>query len=92
MKYRKSPTFNKCLAELPEEIQKIAKEKFKLLKDNPNSPYHPSLRIKPMKGFEGIWEGHISKEYVFTFNIIKEDKEIVFVFRKIGKHAIYDNP
>ena len=47
-----------------------------------------------MKGFPSVWEGHITREYVFTFSrLIDEDSgEIVFVFRKIGRHDIYKNP
>jgi len=92
MKFRMSPTFRKCLNGLPEEIREAAKEKFKLFRDNPYYPYHPSLRIKPMKGFSGIWEGHITSGYVFTFQRNEENGEIIFEFRKIGKHDIYDNP
>ena len=78
---------------LPKEIREIAKEKFRLFKDNPYYPYHPSLRIKPMKGFSGVWEGHVTRGYVFTFHRIEDESgEIIFEFRKIGKHDIYENP
>lgn len=92
MKFRMSATFRKYLDGLPEEIREVAKEKFKLFRDNPSYPYHPSLRIKPMKGFPGIWEGHITLGYVFTFQRIEENGEVIFEFRKIGKHDIYNNP
>ena len=45
-----------------------------------------------MKGFPGIWEGHITLGYVFTFQRIEENGEVIFEFRKIGKHDIYNNP
>jgi len=77
---------------LPEKIREVAREKFKLLRENPNYPHHPSLRIKPMKGYADVWEGHVTSGYVFTFKIIKVDDEIIYEFRKIGKHDIYKNP
>lgn len=84
--------FKRNLNALPADVREAAKEKFKLFKNNPNYPYHPSLRIKPMKGFNGVWEGHVALGYVFTFQRVEEDGEIIFEFRKIGKHDIYDNP
>ena len=47
-----------------------------------------------MTGFEGIWEGHISQSYVFTFEWLKDPQtgEPIAYFRRIGQHAIYDNP
>jgi mRNA-degrading endonuclease RelE of RelBE toxin-antitoxin system len=93
MKFRMSTTFRRCLDGLPDEIRKAAKEKFQLFKDNPYYPYHPSLRIKPMKGFPGVLEGHITIGYVFTFQRLEDESgEIIFEFRKIGKHDIYNNP
>lgn len=82
------------MGKLPDAVIKIAKEKFSLFKESPNYPYHPSLRIKPIQGFPGIWEGHISIEYVFTFSkeTDEETGEVIFVFRKIGRHDIYNNP
>jgi hypothetical protein len=79
---------------LPDNIQEVAKEKFELFKENPTYPYHPSLRIKKMKGWSKIWEGHVTEGYVFTFHkdIDPETEETIFVFRKIGTHDIYRNP
>jgi hypothetical protein len=47
-----------------------------------------------MKGFEDIWEGHITEGYVFTmeWDQDKETGEQVAIFRRIGKHEIYKNP
>jgi hypothetical protein len=47
-----------------------------------------------MRGQPGIWEGHVSEGYVFTFHRENDPKtgEVIIVFRKIGKHDIYNNP
>lgn len=94
MRYRRTRTFHKDLQNLPGEIKERAAEKFKLFQENPFPPYHPSLRIKPMKGWDGIFEGHVSRQYVFTFHkeTDSETGEIIFVFRRIGGHEIYDSP
>jgi len=94
MKYRVTRHFRKCFEQLPTDIRDQAKKSFKLFKEQPFHPYHPSLRIKPMKGHSDIWEGHITLGYVFTFHREEDDEtgEITFVFRKIGHHDIYRNP
>lgn len=78
--------------ELPENVRAVVKAKFQLLKDNPIFPFHPSLRIKPMQGFQGVWEGHISESIVFTFERSNENGDEIITFRKIGKHNIYKKP
>ena len=83
LQYKK--TFNAQYEKLPVPIQKRVDEKLKLLLSD---PYHPSLQIKKMKGFEGIWEGRISKGYRFTFQI-KGDS---YILRKIGKHEVLKKP
>lgn len=94
MQYRRTRTFKKDYEKLPEDIKEIVREKFDLLQNNPSPPYHPSLRIKPMRGWDGIFEGHITSRYVFTFHKDTDPKtgETVFVFRKIGGHDVYENP
>ena len=47
-----------------------------------------------MQGRDGIWEGLINIQYVFTFSwdsdpVTGEQKA---VFRRIGTHQIYDKP
>ena len=94
MRYRRTSTFKKCFRDLPDDLQEITAQKFKLFKENPTYPYHPSLRIKKMKGYEGVWEGHVADDCVFTFHKETDPRtgETVIVFRKIGKHDIYRNP
>lgn len=94
MKFRRLQSFNNDFENLPLTLQQQAKEKFKLFADNPIPPFHPSLRIKKMKGFESVWEGHITRGYVFTFMQTQDEAtgEITYLFRRIGTHSIYDNP
>jgi mRNA interferase RelE/StbE len=91
MKAVRLQSFKEGFDRLPKDIQDQVREKFKLFKDNPQ---HPSLRIKKMKGYENIWEGHITRGYVFTFHWDSDSEtgEHIAVFRKIGTHAIYKDP
>ncbi len=91
MKYRRTATFHEQLEQLPSEVRELVKEKFLLFRDNPK---HPSLRIKKMQGHDDIWEGHITRDYVFTFHYENDDEtgETIVVFRQIGTHSIYKKP
>ncbi|NBD32534.1 MAG: hypothetical protein GVY17_06100 [Cyanobacteria bacterium] len=94
MRYRRTRQFKKCYKNLPQEVKEATRKSFKLFQQKPTPPYHPSLRIKPMKGFKGIFEGHVTLDYVFTFHKETDPKsgETIIVFRMIGKHEIYNNP
>ena len=83
MKHVTAERFWKSFDTLPIEIQKLAREKFALFVEN---PHHPSLRTKKMMGEDGIWEGHISLGYVFTFRYGNLDGEQVIESLDIGKH------
>ena len=85
MKIARSPRFVRDFEALPEEIRKRAKAKLALFLENPR---HPSLRIRKMEGCEEIWEGRISREYRFTFEISGD----LYRLRRIGTHDILRNP
>jgi hypothetical protein len=95
MRFRRTPRFHAAYASLPAEIQVQAKTAFSLFRDGAERPpFHPSLRIRKMRGHTFIWEGHITLRYVFTFHIERDPDtgEMIYVFRNIGKHDIYRNP
>ena len=85
MKLRPTPDFTEQYEKLTPSIQKRTDEKLQLLLIDPR---HPSLQIKKMRGFEGIWEGRISRNYRFTFQIEGD----TYILRKIGKHEILRKP
>jgi mRNA-degrading endonuclease YafQ of YafQ-DinJ toxin-antitoxin module len=93
MIFLRTKVFNRNFKKLTPHLQELAKIHFKLFKQNPNFP-DPSLKIKPMQGYSGIWEGHVTNECVFTFHKDKDKKtgETMIIFRKIGTHDIYKNP
>lgn len=64
----------------------IVRQKLELL--IPSNLTHPSLRVKRIKGTEGIWEASIDMAHRFTFEKIEGGIRL----RVIGPHAILDNP
>lgn len=83
---QRSDHFKKCFKKLPKEIQNLFEEKIKLLIESNFS--HLSLRIKKMKETAKIWEGSVTMNYRFTFELIEGG---IFL-RKIGTHNILKTP
>lgn len=79
--YQFSNRFKKEYAALPKEIQETFDKKFPLFLKNMD---HPSLRVKKIKGTENRWEGSVTKNYRFTFQISGN----TVIFRRIGTHEI----
>ncbi len=95
MRFQATEPFWRAYARLPADVKERARRAFLLFqKGARNPPFHPSLRIRKMQGHPGIWEGHITREIVFTFHVEKDPDadETVYVFRNIGTHAIYRKP
>ena len=83
---QRSNHFKKCFQKLPQDIRELFEEKIKLLIQSKLT--HPSLRIKKMKGTDGIWEASITMNYRMTFELIEGG---IFL-RKIGTHDILTHP
>ncbi|MDD4531233.1 MAG: type II toxin-antitoxin system mRNA interferase toxin, RelE/StbE family [Candidatus Pacebacteria bacterium] len=76
--------FLKRAEKLSLEIIKLAKEKEELFE---KSPFHPSLRLHPLKGgLKGYWSLSVNKQYRIIFKH-KESGDTIFL--SIGKHDIY---
>ncbi len=89
MIYRWEARFKKAYKTLPKEIQEKADKAFLLFVQNPR---HPSLRVKKMQGYEGIWECRVDRSYRITFEYDKDDEsgESICRFRNIGTHDILE--
>ncbi|MFH1837927.1 MAG: hypothetical protein ABH808_00285 [Candidatus Kuenenbacteria bacterium] len=85
MKLFRTETFKKGYKKLSQQIQKITDKKLRIFIKN---PYHPSLRVKKIRGHLNIWEASITMNYRFTFQ--KEKDEIIL--RNIGAHKILSKP
>lgn len=71
--------FDRDYEKLPRIIQEQCDKQLLTLLKN---PHHPSLRTSKVQGLKDIWEGRITKEYRFTFQIIKD----IYLIRRVGKH------
>lgn len=79
MKLSLTKSFDRGYEKLSIETQKHCDKQLLILLKNPR---HPSLRTKKVQGSKDIWEGRITKDIRFTFQIIGD----TYIFRRIGKH------
>jgi len=68
---------------LPLSIQKRTDEKLKLLVQNVS---HPSLRVKRVQKYKGVFEGSITRDYRFLFQITTKG----YILLRAGKHDILE--
>ena len=85
MKLLFTKSFRKDYAVLSSDIQTLAEKKLKLLLQDSR---HPSLRVKKMEDPRDIWEGSITQNYRFTFQIIGD----AYILRRLGTHDILRTP
>ena len=75
--------FREVFKQLPEHIQRQAKEAYKLFKQD---PFHPSLRFKQIHPTNPIYSVRISRDYRAVG--VRDRNEMVWYW--VGIHADYD--
>jgi hypothetical protein len=70
-----------CFDALPKAIQKLARDKFHLWRDE---PFHPSLQFKEL--LKDVWSARINQNY----RALGRRKANLIVWFWIGTHAEYD--
>ena len=88
MHSRRTKAFRECFARLPEEIQRIAREKYRIFRDNPR---HPSFQVKPVRGVKArdggpLWEYRINRSYRAVCFV--DGQTYVWVF--VGSHDEFE--
>lgn len=80
---RANPRFWKAFAALPAEVQRQAREAYRLFRDNPR---HPGLRFKKVHAERPIFSVRITRDYR-AVGVLAGD-EVVWFW--IGSHAEYE--
>jgi mRNA-degrading endonuclease RelE of RelBE toxin-antitoxin system len=75
--------FKRDYKKLPASIQKRTDEKLKFLVQNMS---HPSLRVKRVQKYKGVFEGSVTKNYRFFFQITTEG----YILLRVDKHDILE--
>lgn len=83
MKLIRTDHFLEDYRKLPAQVRKQADRKLRYLAENLG---HPSLRVKRVRKYEGVYEGSINRDYRFLFLITSEG----YVLLRIGRHDILE--
>ncbi len=83
MKLIRTQRFLEDYRKLPAQVQKQTDRKLQYLAENVG---HPSLRVKRVRKYEGVYEGSINMDYRFLFLITNEG----YVLLRIGRHDILE--
>jgi hypothetical protein len=75
--------FRKAFDELPADVQKQARQAYRLFMEN---PHHPSLRFKPIHPTRSIYSVRISIDYRAVG--LRNENDIIWYW--VGSHADYD--
>ncbi|PSQ86012.1 MAG: hypothetical protein BRD42_06640 [Bacteroidetes bacterium QS_3_64_15] len=81
MKHYATTSFWYHYRQLPEEVQRIADEKYRMLENN---PYHPSLHFK--KIHNDLWSARIGLEH----RAVATPENGAFLWFWIGPHDEYE--
>lgn len=79
MRIARTVRFQKAWKELNEEEKELAR---KALRNMASDLRYPALRVKKMKGVEGIWEARASQTLRITFQVQGD----TIILRNIGRH------
>jgi len=82
MKSKVDPAFWRRFNELPEAVQQLARNSYKLWQ---HDPFYPSLRFKKLKGV--LWSVRIGSHYRATGYFLSSD---TFIWIWIGTHEEYN--
>jgi hypothetical protein len=83
MRSRTTVRFRRALSDLPEPVQRQARQAYEIFK---NDPYHPSLRFKRVHPIRPIYSVRISRDYRAVG--IRDGDDVVWFW--IGSHADYN--
>lgn len=79
MKVVRTERFKKAWAKLSEEEKKLVRKALEILATDIR---HPGLRVKRIRGTDGIWEARASLSFRLTFEVHSDS----VVLRNVGRH------
>lgn len=96
MKFIRLPSFNDDFKYLTEHDKNIVRNSFSDVTKalTGNVELYKKFKVKKMKKYkeDGIYEGHLEINLVFTLHFEVDEIEKVCYFRRIGDHTIYKKP
>lgn len=86
---RATERFWALYADLPHDVQILARKQFRLYQANPD---HPSVNLKPLKHSKRpIWSARVSDQYrALAIRTLDQQGQAMMLWYWIGPHAEYD--
>lgn len=85
IKLQPSRRFAREALNLSPELRQTLQRKLDLFCKNPG---HPSLRVKKVRGYKGVWELSITEQYRVTFEWAEGEGIRTVILRRVGTHEI----
>lgn len=90
---RSSRRFAREALKLSPELRRTLQRKLDLFREDPR---HPSLRVKKVKRYKGVWELSITEQHRVTFEWAQTEQEEgevrTAILRRVGTHDILKRP
>lgn len=83
MIFVRSERFKRAFQSLPKEVQKKTVRALRLMSEN---VFYPSLVVKRVQGYTGVWEARIDIKYRLTFQYEQKEGETICIFRNVDNH------
>ncbi|MBA4376517.1 MAG: hypothetical protein C0401_10150 [Anaerolinea sp.] len=83
MIFVRSERFKRAFQSLPKEVQKKTVCALRLMAGN---VFYPSLVVKKVQGYTGVWEARIDIKYRMTFQYEQKEGETICIFRNVDNH------
>ena len=83
MIFIRSERFKRAFQSLPKEAQKKAVRTLRLMAKD---MFYPSLVVKKVQGYPGVWEARVDIKYRLTFQVEQKDGETFCTLRNIDNH------
>jgi len=76
----RSERFKRAFQSLPKEVQKRVLRSLRLMAED---MFYPSLVVKKVQGYSGVWEARVDIKYRLTFQYEQEDSETICILRNV---------
>ena len=83
MIFIRAERFKRAFQSLPKEVQKKVVRALRLMAED---MFYPSLVVKKVQGYTGVWEARVDIKYRLTFQVEQKDGETFCTLRNIDNH------
>jgi mRNA-degrading endonuclease RelE of RelBE toxin-antitoxin system len=83
MIFIRTQRFKRAFQSLPKEVQKKTMRALRLMAGD---LFYPSLVVKKIQGYPGVWEARVDLKYRLTFQIEQKEDGTICTLRNVDNH------